>query len=411
MYLSNIIKEAEQYLSGQKVVPQKVIESYGGNNHLCFGENTEYMKWALRDGYKGKVDLIYIDPPFFSGSDYKSVISLPTDDKIQIKSYEDVWNNNINEYLVNLAARILCMKELLSSSGTIWLHLDYHVVHYAKIIMDEIFGMNNFVNEIIWHYKSGGSGKRHFSRKHDNILVYSKTKDYYFDVPKEKSYNRNFKPYRFKNVNEYEDDLGWYTLVKMKDVWSLDMVGRTSAERTGYATQKPLSLMKRIIESASPKGGLCADFFAGSGSFLVGASQLERKWIGCEAGKSARVYLLKRLLKENISFDIQSHDDFQDMTDFDIPELSNNDKEKIQRALHDGEKVHEAVISYDFDYDGRLHKDRLHCFFRDESEEVSLKSNTSIVKYDILGNRRHIIRYKEEMPGEELVIDNEKIKD
>lgn len=103
--------------------------------------------------------------------------------------------------------------------------------------MDEIFGEDNFVNEIIWHYKSGGSGKRHFSRKHDTILVYSKTKKYYFLPDKEKSYNRGFKPYRFKGVKEYKDDMGWYTMVTMKDVWNVDMVGRTSSERTGYATQ------------------------------------------------------------------------------------------------------------------------------------------------------------------------------
>ena len=160
-----------------------------------------------------------------------------------------------------LASRLLLMRELLSDDGVLCLHLDWHASHYARVLLDEIFGSENFVNEIIWNYKSGGSTNKRFSRKHDNILIYSRTKKFKFRPQKEKSYNRGFKPYRFKGVEEFQDDIGWYTMVNMKDVWSIDMVGRTSAERTGYATQKPKQLINRIIEAFTDEGDIVADVF------------------------------------------------------------------------------------------------------------------------------------------------------
>jgi site-specific DNA-methyltransferase (adenine-specific) len=183
-----------------------------------------------------------------------------------------------------------------------WVHLDWHSSHYIKLVLDELMGAGNFVNEIIWCYKSGGSGKRHFARKHDTILVYSKTKSYHIDVPQEKSYNREYKAYRFKGVKEYQDEKGWYTLVNMKDVWSIDMVGRTSAERTGYATQKPLELARRIIEASTEEGDLVGDFFCGSGSVLEAAYSLGRKFAGCDSEELAAAMSRKRLKKAGAEF-------------------------------------------------------------------------------------------------------------
>jgi hypothetical protein len=135
------------------------------------------------------------------------------DDEPTIKpmAYDDHWKTGMEEYLKMLCVRFFLIKDLLSDEGCFWVHLDWHVVHYVKILLDEIFGEDNFVNEIIWNYKSGGTGKRNFSRKHDTLLFYSKSKKYYFNPLQEKSYNRGFKPYRFKGVQEYEDELGWYT--------------------------------------------------------------------------------------------------------------------------------------------------------------------------------------------------------
>lgn len=156
--------------------------------------------------------------------------------KVKQFAYNDVWESGIAEYLKMFCVRAFFMRELLAEEGAIWVHLDWHAVHYVKMFMDEIFGKENFINEIIWTYKSGGSTRRSFARKHDNILFYGKSKNYYFVPKKEKSYNRGLRPYRFKNIREFKDDIGWYTMVNRKDVWHIDMVGRTSKERTGYAT-------------------------------------------------------------------------------------------------------------------------------------------------------------------------------
>lgn len=190
----------------------------------------------------------------------------------------------MKEYLTMLTARLFAMRELLSDTGCMWMHLDWHSVYYVKVIMDQIFGESNFINEVIWTYKSGGSSKRSFSKKHDTLLVYGKGKNYKFRPLTEKSYNRGMKPYRFKGVEEFCDDKGWYTLVNMKDVWSIDMVGRTSAERTGYATQKPEKLMERIIASCTDEGDLCADFFAGSGTLGAVCEKNGRRWLMCDEG-------------------------------------------------------------------------------------------------------------------------------
>ncbi len=268
-------------------------------SELALGDNLRYMRWLIAQGYGGRFRLLYLDPPFFTKAKYNATVSVHGEDgkkhRLRHLAYDDTFERNLEYYVENMTARLLMMRELLAEDGTMWIHLDWHSSHYIKIIMDELMGEKNFVNEIIWSYKSCGSGKRHFARKHDSILVYSKTKNYYLNVPTEKSYNRGFKPYHFKGVEEFQDDQGWYTLVNMKDVWTIDMVGRTSSERTGYATQKPLELMRRIIEASSENGDLVGDFFSGSGSFLEEAERLGRRWIGCDNEELATAMAKKRL--------------------------------------------------------------------------------------------------------------------
>ncbi len=266
------------------------------SGRLVFGNNLDLMR-SLEGG---SMQIVYIDPPFFSNANYRAKSS--GTGKIQRDAYKDEWPGGMKEYLTMLALRFLFIKYLLADTGSVWVHLDWHAAHYVKIIMDEIFGEENFINEIIWNYKSGGSSKKHFARKHDTILFYSKTQDYYLNIPKEKSYNRGLKPYHFKGVKEYEDKLGWYTLVNMKDVWQIDMVGRTSGERTGYATQKPEALLERIIESCSVPGDTVCDFFGGSGTLAAVASKMGRKWISCDAGHSAIAASEKRLASLGAEF-------------------------------------------------------------------------------------------------------------
>jgi adenine specific DNA methylase Mod len=216
----------------------------------------------------------------------------------------------MEEYLRMLAVRLFLMKELLSEDGCLWVHLDWHSVHYVKVLLDEIFGEKNFINEVIWNYKSGGVSKNYFARKHDTLLFYAKSPKYYFKAQQEKSYNRDFKPYRFKGVAEYRDEIGWYTMVNMKDVWQINMVGRTSAERTGYATQKPEQLIDRILESCTREGDLCADFFGGSGTLAAAADRMGRKWISCDIGDLSAINSHKRLVsasREGYRFLAESH--------------------------------------------------------------------------------------------------------
>ncbi len=275
-------------------------------NELCLGDNLAYMTDLTNRGLSGAFRLIYIDPPFFTRSSFNASVSVKdssgSSHKVHHLAYDDKFDRSLEYYIENMTVRLLMMKDLLADDGLMWIHLDWHSSHYIKLVLDELMGEKNFVNEIIWQYKSGGSGKRHFARKHDTILVYSKTSGYRINVPKEKSYNRDRKPYRFRGVAEYKDEGGWYTLVNMKDVWSIDMVGRTSSERTGYATQKPLELMKRIIEASTDEGDLVGDFFCGSGSLPEAAHMLGRRWIACDSEELAAAMSRRRLRKAGADF-------------------------------------------------------------------------------------------------------------
>ena len=281
--LPHIIEEAKkeyEHIAGSSfAIEEELGES---DNLLALGDNAVFMKHLLEGGMGGKVQQIYIDPPFFSKASYDAVIKVQSSEgetAVKHMAYEDVWKEGMAEYLKMLCVRLMLMKDLLSDSGTIWVHLDWHGVHYVKLLMDEIFGEKNFINEIIWTYKSGGSSKKHFARKHDTILVYSKT-------------------------NKFQDETGWYTMVNMKDVWSIDMVGRTSAERTGYATQKPEALLERIVAAGSREGDICADFFCGSGTLGAAAGKLGRRWICCDNGPLAVAAAMKRLSRQGQSMKV-----------------------------------------------------------------------------------------------------------
>lgn len=302
-------------LNGKSDFDFTIKEIYGAEtevadacNCIAKGDNLRFMCHLITERQlSGRLQLIYTDPPFFSSGKYKASIRLESDvlgasKLMKLEAYDDMWRCGMKEYLTMLTARLFAMRELLSDTGCMWMHLDWHSVYYVKVIMDQIFGESNFINEVIWTYKSGGSSKRSFSKKHDTLLVYGKGKNYKFRPLTEKSYNRGMKPYRFKGVEEFCDDKGWYTLVNMKDVWSIDMVGRTSAERTGYATQKPEKLMERIIASCTDEGDLCADFFAGSGTLGAVCEKNGRRWLMCDEGGLAVADQIQRLGSLGSSF-------------------------------------------------------------------------------------------------------------
>ena len=277
-------KQFHELTRGSEPLPTDII--------VC-ADNLEFL--TSHDLTAGnRADFIYVDPPFFSGTEYKARIA--KDGKVENPAaYSDRWDS-FGDYLRHLAVRLMLMRDLMKDSATIAVHLDTRAVHYVKILMDEIFGAERFVNELIWSYKSGGAGSRSFAKKHDTILLYAKTAKYYFEPQRERSYNRGGKPYRFKGVEEFADEEGrWYTMVKRKDVFYVDMVGRTSAERTGYATQKPEKLMEILISSCCPEGGLCADFYCGSGTLGVAAKKLGRHYLLCDVSPLAAEIAEKRL--------------------------------------------------------------------------------------------------------------------
>ena len=295
---TELFLEHSTFYSQEELISRNNNTTINYENLLYHSENITAILDLLNRGYKGKLDLIYLDPPFFTMVNYNNRVEtefLGEKQIIEYVAYSDKWKGGFREYLEMLTLRLFLLKELLSEQGTIYIHLDFRTVHYIKLIMDYIFGRNRFLNEVVWSYKSGGTSKRHYSRKHDTILVYTKTKDYIFNPQKEKSYNRGFKPYKFKGVKEYEDTLGWYTLVNLKDVWQIDMVGRTSKERVGYGTQKPEALLQKIILTSSNEGSIVSDFFAGSGTTLAVAEKYNRRWIGSDRSNSSILTIRKRL--------------------------------------------------------------------------------------------------------------------
>lgn len=284
-------------------------ETQDWHNRLIYGDNLLVMQALLAgdessglSSMRGKIDLIYIDPPFDSKADYRTKIKLPSGDIEQKPSvieqfaYADTWQDGTVSYLKMLYPRLALMKELLSERGSIYVHCDWHAGHYVKVIMDEIFGKENFINEIIWCYKSGGAGDRGFAKKHDNLFLYSRNDSYIFNQIKEKSY---MMPWSGKNPAQtyYEDEKGSYTLVNTKDYWTdIGMLATSSYERVNYPTQKPEALLERIIKASSNESSIVADFFGGSGTTAAVAERLGRKWITSDLGKPACMVMRKRLV-------------------------------------------------------------------------------------------------------------------
>ena len=301
------------------------IDGQNWFNRLCYGDNLLVMQ-ALLNGdeatglpsMRGMIDLIYIDPPYDSKADYRTKITLPNGNieqrpnVLEQFAYSDTWKEGTVSYLKMMYPRLYLMRELLSEQGSIYVHVDWHVGHYVKILLDEIFGKNNILNEIIWCYKSGGVGDKTFSKKHDTILFYKKNSDVIFNTQKEKSY---MMPWSGKNPAQtyYEDDKGTYTIVNVKDYWTdIGILATSSFERVGYATQKPEKLLERIINASSNEGSIVADFFGGSGTTAAVAEKLNRRWITSDFGKPANMIMRKRLIDQEAKpFLYQAVGDYQ----------------------------------------------------------------------------------------------------
>lgn len=309
-------------------------------NRLVYGDNLLTMQALLAGdpqtglpSLRGKVDLIYIDPPFDSKADYRTPITLPNmkcsqkPTVIEQFAYADTWEEGTISYLKMIYPRLALMKELLSERGSIYVHIDWHIGAYMKIILDDIFGKDMFRNELVWTYFGfKRSTTKKFPQKHDIIYSYAKNNEYVWNTqykPHSADYIKRFK--KDKNGRLYRDDVnptgGGTRIIYLDEVkgdivdsvWEdIPPVNPVAKERVGYATQKPEALLERIIKASSNEGDLVCDFFGGSGTTAAVAERLGRRWITCDIGKPAALVMRKRFIDQDVKpFLYQSIGDYQ----------------------------------------------------------------------------------------------------
>jgi adenine-specific DNA-methyltransferase len=283
-------------------------------NKLIWGDNLLVMGSLLKE-FAGKVDLIYIDPPFATGTDFSFPAQIGEQEitrqssAIDETAYRDTWKIGVGSYLTMMAERLRLIRDLLSPNGSLFLHCDWHVGHLLRATADEVFGAENFLNEIVWYYynKFQGNVKR-FASNHDVVFWYRKGTSYQFNPQhekraegkvkqlvrlwdKEKSAIVNAKGTDGKVMYRETDER------TVDDVWRISMLQPADrTENCGFPTQKPEALLQRIVQAASREGDLVADFFCGSGTMLSVAEKLNRRWIGCDLGRWGIHATRKRLL-------------------------------------------------------------------------------------------------------------------
>lgn len=315
-----------------QAVPFQIEKEFNCNsnedwhNLLVCGDNFQALKTIyenkdplIKDKVKGKVKLIYIDPPFATEGDFTA------------KDGEKAYSDKIKgaEFIEFLRERLILAREILADDGAIYVHLDWKKAHYIKVILDEVFGENYFQNEIVWCYGEAINSKKRWNRKHDVIYFYSKSENFTFNYEKVlEEYSENtIKKYKYvdENGNRYrlmgrglagspirskrDVSIEWEKThpelvyrhymkdgVLPVDYWNIPIINQSSAERIGYPTQKPEELLEKIILASSNEGDIVMDFFAGSGTSLVVAEKLGRRWIGCDIGKLSIYTIQKRLL-------------------------------------------------------------------------------------------------------------------
>jgi DNA modification methylase len=358
--------------------PAQLKENHGEEvngwlNKIFWGDNLQVMSHLLKQ-YRGQVDLIYIDPPFDSKADYKKRISLKGKDiesnttSFEEKQYTDIWSND--EYLQFMYERLIIIRELLADTGSIYLHSDWHKSHQLRCILDEIFGASNFKNEIVWFYPNKMSRNANdFAKAHDTILFYTKTNNSNFNIIKidrDEPVKQSKRIWQDQKNMRARDENGniIYELsydTKANDVWNIPFIGSTDKQRLGYPTQKPESLIERIILASSNPGDLVFDCFMGSGTTQAVAMQLGRKFIGADINLGAIQITTKRLL--NLSKEINSKlQDETKYTGFSVYNVNHYDvfrnpveaKDLLIKALEIQPLPNNSI--YDGEKDGRMVK-------------------------------------------------------
>jgi len=320
----------------------------GWTNRLIWGDNKNVMA-SLLDEFEGQIDLIYIDPPFATGANFKARVEVgETGDKaekaesiIEQKAYNDTWGRGKASYLQMMYERLALMYRLLSDTGSIYVHLDYRMDSYIRLVMDDVFGGENFRNEIIWCYRGGGTPESDFAQKHDTILRYCRGEKVTFNVDAVRipysddvlrsSTSRYDKSYRGEKVySSYKPhEIGKHP----EDWWPIQpIMPSDKKERLSFPTQKPEALLERIIKASSNPGDLVADFFCGSGTTLAVAEKLGRRWIGSDLGKFAIHTTRKRLRKDRgleLEFALETSEETSEIWVVKVVDIFGNDTNKL----------------------------------------------------------------------------------
>lgn len=402
---------------GTDYYPAQLKEKYGEMkddwiNKIFWGDNLQVMSHMLRE-YRGKIDLIYIDPPFDSKMDYKKKIKvkgkevLNDNNSFEEKQYGDIWSND--EYLQFMFERLTIMKELLSEKGSIYVHCDYHKSHHIRCILDQIFGIgaaidNNapgFRGEIVWDKGFRGTeSKNIYQRTHDTIFWYSKSSEW--------KWNQIFEEYKDKKMSRYnkvDEDGRRYALIKrvrtdgtvyygktyfneegkkIEDIIFEPIMASTDSERTDYPTQKPEDLIERFIKASSDPGDIIFDAFIGSGTSLAVAMKLGRKFIGADINLGAIQTTTKRLI--NVAKSLENDED--KYTGFEVYNVNNYDffrnpieaKDLLIDAL--GIQKFDGNSVYDGELDGRMIKIMPVNRIATKSDLEELKANLPYQKFE-----------------------------
>ena len=344
---------------------EKEAEYDAWRNRLIWGDNKLVMASLLKE-FKGKIDLIYIDPPFDVGADF--TMDVPIGDgketvgkdqsTLEMVAYRDMWGKGTDSYLHMMYERLSLMKELLSETGSIYVHCDYRVRHFLREILDEILGVDNFQNEIQWCYNVGGKGSTRWARKHDTILFASKSPSWYFDgraagIKRDTGskssggiirHDEDGRLYQDKLVKASGKYYRYYLdEPKIPEDWWVDVnsIQSGSEERVDYATQKPEALLERIIKASSPTGGLVADFFCGSGTTGAVAERLGRRWIMSDLGRFAIHTSRKRLIESQRNL----HQEEKPYRAFDVHNLGRYERQWWQKErLQGADEEHRRVV-------------------------------------------------------------------
>ncbi len=307
-------QKEEKYLGSETEINNHSSDNW--KNLLVWGDNQIVMPVLLKK-FQNAINLIYIDPPFATGGNFYHKMHIGNNgpnSTVNLTAYNDIWRDGVDSYINFMYKRLSIMKELLADNGSIYVHLNWHSGHYIKIIMDEIFGAENFRNEVIWAFPAASVQTRNFFiRSYDVILFYTKSENYVFNddpnIYMEFSDRVKFAlkedeqgTFYYRGGSHDGKKLSRKVYVKEKgifprDVWTdLPYIRANTIEYQGFSTQKPERLLKRILLASSNENDIVADFFCGTGTTLVTAEKLKRRWIGCDVAKHAISIARKRLL-------------------------------------------------------------------------------------------------------------------